>query len=326
MATATLSDFQIYEAQFQDGLWEGVSQALEAFNGASAGAILLSSLSHIGNYKQEAFFPLPSDLITRRDNTSVSAATAIKPTQEEFVSVKLERKIGPMTYTEDSIRKLGKTLQEASFIFGKQIGEEKMRDMLNDALTSVNAALEGQSSILFDATALSVKTLTTGHLNSAMAKLGDQSSRIVAWAMRSKPFHDLIGEQITSNVTNVADRVIYGGGPGSLGKPIIVTDAPALLNDVASTDTYNVLGLVAGAVGVEESEQGEMLFERVGGLESIVQRIQGEYSKTIGVKGFQWDISNGGANPNEAAIATTTNWDKIATSIKDCAGVRLLCQ
>lgn len=325
MATSTVSDFKIYNAQFQMGLWEGVTQALEGFNGASNGAILLSSKSHPGNYKQEAFFPLPSNLITRRDNTSTSAATAIKATQEEYVSVKTNRKIGPMEYTEDSIRKLGKTLQEASYIFGQQIGQAKMQGMLNDALTSVGAALESQSSVLYDATALSTKTLTTAYLNSVMAKLGDQSSRIVAWAMRSKPFHDLVGEQIAANVTNVADRVIYGGGPGTLGKPVIVTDAPALLND-ETTDTYNVLGLVAGAVNVEESEQGDMLFERVGGLESIVQRIQGEYAATIGVKGFQWDITNGGANPTDTALATTTNWDLIASSVKDAAGVRLLCQ
>ena len=46
----------------------------------------------------------------------------------------------------------------------------------------------------------------------------------------------------------------------------------------------------------------------------------------VGVKGFQWDTGNGGVNPTDANVGTSTNWDKVLTSIKDCAGVRIVVQ
>jgi len=319
------SDFKIYEAHFQEGMTEGVAQALIGWGAASNNALVLASESHPGNYRKEGFFQMPSGLVTRRDITSVSAATVVAPSQEELVEVKCHRKIGPFEYTEVAIRMLGKSLDEASFNFGIQIGQAKAQAMLNDALTAVGAALEGQSGILYDATGLSTKTLVTEYLNNGIAKMGDQGSRIVAWVMHSKPFYNLIGSQITDKITNVADVVIFGGAPGTLNRPVIVTDSPALVNDI-TTDTYNVLGLVAGGVTATESEQGEVLNERVGGGENIKRRIQGEYAVTLGCHGFGWNVSGGGANPTDAALATTSNWTLKATSLKDAAGVRILVQ
>lgn len=33
------------------------------------------------------------------------------------------------------------------------------------------------------------------------------------------------------------------------------------------------------------------------------------------------DIANGGKSPTDAELATGSNWDQVATSIKDTAGV-----
>jgi len=37
-------------------------------------------------------------------------------------------------------------------------------------------------------------------------------------------------------------------------------------------------------------------------------------------------VTHGGANPDATAIGTGSNWDKVATSNKDCAGVVLISQ
>lgn len=42
------------------------------------------------------------------------------------------------------------------------------------------------------------------------------------------------------------------------------------------------------------------------------------------MKGFAWDVANGGANPTDNALATGSNWDMTATSFKDLAGVSLI--
>ena len=40
MATATVSDFKLYDEQVQAGMWEGVAQALELFNGVGVLSVL----------------------------------------------------------------------------------------------------------------------------------------------------------------------------------------------------------------------------------------------------------------------------------------------
>lgn len=327
MSTSTLSNFKIYEAQFQAGLWEGISQVVDVWNGVSKNAIRLVQRNLVGQYAKEAIFTQISDLVTRRNVTSTSAATPVGPAQDELISVKINRKIGPVQFTLDSLRKIGKDYQEMSFILGQQVGQAKAKDMLNTGILSVHAAIKQQSDLNFDATGLSTKTLKTEYLVSGLSKMGDAAERVVAWVMHSKPYFDLVKEQISANITNVADRAVYAGTPVTLNRPVILSDIPALWDDNASaTDTYNVLGLVSDAVVVTESESEEMIAETVGGLENLVARVQGEFAYNLSCKGFKWDITNGGANPNDAALGTGTNWDKVMTSVKDLAGVRIKVQ
>ena len=53
-------------------------------------------------------------------------------------------------------------------------------------------------------------------------------------------------------------------------------------------------------------------------------RYQGEYAYNMKVKGFTWDVTNGGANPTAAAVATATNWDKTVADDKNIGGVQLV--
>jgi hypothetical protein len=60
------------------------------------------------------------------------------------------------------------------------------------------------------------------------------------------------------------------------------------------------------------------------GNERITTTIQVDYTFGLGIKGYTWDVANGGKSPSSAALATGTNWDKTAASIKDTAGVALI--
>jgi hypothetical protein len=63
--------------------------------------------------------------------------------------------------------------------------------------------------------------------------------------------------------------------------------------------------------------------QTLNGDENIKRTIQSEWSYNLGIKGYAWDKTNGGKSPNDAALATGTNWDRYATSFKDTAGVLL---
>jgi len=326
MATSITTDFKIYNAEFQSGMWEAISQFTAAFNGSSRNAIRLVTQSLKGEYAKEAFFADISDMIVRRDVTSTSSAGGVKLTQDELISVKVNRRIGPVETTLDAVRKIASSQQEVSYLLGQMVGQKKTQDYLNTAIKGVEAALRGQSTCVYDATGQSTKTMITSHLVNGLAKMGDMSGRVVAWVMHSKCYFDLVGSQITDKITNVADRVIYGGSPGTLNRPVIISDIPALINEASGETTwYSVLGLVEDGVVVTESEQSDIVSEVVTGLANLVFRMQGEYAFNLGIKGFKWDTSNGGSNPTDASLATTTNWAVAYTDLKDRAGIAIKC-
>lgn len=324
MAIGKDSDFVIFQDEFYGGQYEAMTQNANAFNGASNNGMIMQTRDIRGNYGKESFLKELTSLVTRRDLTSVSAATDIAMTMDEFINVKINRKIGPVAQTLGAWRKISADSREMSFQLGRMIGEQKAKDMVSTAIGAVEAALQGQATATVDKTAASVTTLCHAHLVAAMNLRGDKANEIVCWVMHSKPFFDLVGAAISDNVTNVADAVIYGGGPGTLGKPVVVTDAAQLLQ-AGSPNSYPVLGLVQAGVSVIESEQQDIYSEIVTGLEQLALRVQGEYAFNIGVKGFKWDVTNGGTNPTDANVFTTTNWDVAGTSdVKRWAGVRLL--
>ena len=106
----------------------------------------------------------------------------------------------------------------------------------------------------------------------------------------------------------------------TISRLFVVTDAPALA--VTTTGTiYNTLGLVEGGIVVNDNNDFNAELETITGNENIQYQYQAEWTYGVGVKGYAWDMATGGKSPTDAAIGTGTNWDLIATSIKDTAGV-----
>ena len=327
MAIGKSSDFKIYEEQFQSGYIETDQQNVDALTGGSNGAITIKGDQLKGNYSQAAFFQTiaTSTLIIRRDLTAVTAATDLAVAQGEMASVKCFRTIGPIAQTVGSWKHAGMDPQEISVVFGEQTAKAVLTEKLNSALAGSVAALYHQgSNVTVDATNQSTTTLTHGYLANALAKFGDQANRIVAWVMHSKPYYDLVGQSITDKITNVADVVIHTGIPAALGRPVIVTDSAALINTVATPDMYVTMGLSQDAIQITDSEVPQIEGQMVTGLLQLVYRLQGEYAYNLALKGFTWDISNGAANPTAAALASSTNWDPVAASVKDMLGVRII--
>ncbi len=327
MAYGLYSDFKIYEPEFYSGMAERVAQVIRGFNEASGGCIVLESRFLKGHYEKESFFPRPNNLVTRRDITSTSTASAIKLTQDETIGVKINRKIGPVENDLDGWKKLGKDAREMSFVLGQMIGDEQLKDMINTALLAVEGWITSQSGLNYDATGQSTKTMTHAHLNSMLAKRGDKASEISLLVFHSKPWFDLLGQAITDNVFEVAGAVINRAQAGTFNRPALIIDSPALTDANASlTDTYNTLGLVPGAVVVTQSEPETIITTVEGGYENLFIRVQGEYAYNVKCLGAKWDTGNGGINPTDAAVGTTTNWDSVAGDDKLKSGVRVKTQ
>jgi hypothetical protein len=325
MAIGKASDFKIYDEQFWGGATEVLAQNTALFNGASGGAIQLVTRRMMGNYEKESFLKSVSGLVSRRDPTSVAAATDLALTQGEYIGVKINRKIGPVAQTLDAFRKISSDPQEFSFLLGRQWGQAISVDYVNSAVGSVAAALANVAALTNDVTGLATKTVTHSSLVGTMAKMGDASSRVICFVMHSKAFFDLMNQSIADNVYQIGGTTIYGGTVATFNRPVIVTDSAALV--VSGTpNTYRTLALVEGGVEVSESEQREIISQPVTGLESLVLRIQGEYAYNLKLKGMAWDTSTGGVNPTDAALLVAGNWDAVYTDVKDGPGAVLVSQ
>jgi len=324
MAIGKTSDFVIYSDEFFAGFFEGIVTNTAAFNEASRGALRLVPGAHEGHYQKESFLKRIASFVTRRDITSVAAATDLAMTQGENVRVKINRKIGPIAQTLDAWRKIGRDPSTMSLILGQMVGQEVLEDYVRTAIKGVTAAIRANTAMVVADTGA---IITHADLATGLSKFGDQAGKIVCWVMHSKPYFDLVKAQVTPATTifEIGSLAVREGITPLLGRPAIVVDAPDL-TFVDTTTDYVTLGLTEDGVVVIESEIREIVSDVVTGLENLVGRVQGEYAFTLGVKGFTWDVTNGGAGPTDAAIATGTNWDQVATDDKQTAGVGIHTQ
>lgn len=326
MAIGKASDFKIYQEYLRTRISELIAQNGMAFGAASNGAIRLTTASKRGDYEYASFFKNITGLVTRRDNTSTAAVTDLPVLQDELVSVKISRKIGPVAQTRDAFRKAIGQYTETEFtgIIAEQAANAMQNEMLNTTLASLVAALKQQTASYV--TESSLGSISTGSLVSNLAAMGDRASNIVAFIMHSKPYFNLVSSQIAANIAGVSNFAVANGSPLSLNRPIIVTDSTSLIAQLNSPDVnnYYTLGLVADAAVVENSETEEVVIQDVTGLDQLVVRYQGEYAYNLGLKGFKWDVTNGGANPIASALTTGTNWDPSYTDVKNRAGVLLM--
>lgn len=323
MAAGTKSDFQIFEEQFFGGATETLQQHTNAFNEASRGALRAIPRFHRGDYLEESVIKSIANLITRRDITSVSAATDLKVEQFLERAVKLNRKIGPVAQTLDAWRKIQRSPEDLSYVVGQQAGKGMAVEMLNTMISCLVAAVGGETTLVHDYSPNG--TLVHKEMVKGLKLFGDAGDQIVCWVMHSAVYYDLVGNAISENVYDVGSLAIKSGTTPTLDRPVVVTDSSSLV--VSGTpDVYYTLGLTADAAAAMESEERELVSDVVTGLENLVGRIQGEYCYTAALRGFQWDATNGGVNPSDAALATGSNWDKVVSDDKQCPGILIKSQ
>lgn len=317
------TDFKIYDEQFFGGMVETLTQFSQVFNGASNNCLQVVPTLSKGNYKYDSFFANIANLVSRRDITSTSGATSLKATQNELVSVKVNRKIGPVTQTLDSFRKilLDADQESLSFLLGTQVAKAVEVEYVDTILACLTGALLNTAPLLIKKDTGKISTV---ELVAALAAFGDASDKISCWVMHSKQYYDLVQNQIAANITGVANFNVASGTPVTLNRPVIVVDSPSLIYSAGGSNNateYLTLGLVAGAGVIEESEE-RMIFSQIqGGNENLQVIIQGEYAYNVGLKGFRYDVQNGGVNPTSTTLATGTNWDSQMASNKSLAGV-----
>lgn len=314
----SLSQMQVFNQYIMPATIETLAQMVEKFNANSNGAIRLTTEGFDGDFYQESFFAAIHSAQRRVDRYAAQGTpSATDLTQNTTNAVKVAGGFGPIRFEPSQLTWLQKPTAEGIEVASRNFAEALLADQLNTAVACLVAAIGNQgAATTVDVSATDEASYAT--MNSAHALFGDASSSIVADVMNGAQFHKLIGQ----NLTNGAQLFVAGNVQvvDILGRPVIVTDAPALF----ATGTPNVnkiLGLVDGAAIVFDGGDVVSNIDTSNGKTRIETTMQVDYSFGVKLKGYSWDIANGGKSPTDAELATGSNWDKVATSIKHTAGV-----
>jgi len=317
----SLSQMQVFNEYIMPATIETLGQMINKFNAASNGSIRLSTTAFDGDFLQESFFAAIHSARRRVDRYAAQAsASATDLTQLKMSTVKIAGGFGPIRFEPSQLTWLNKPTAEGIEVASRNFAEALLQDQLNTAIAALCAAISGQAAAVNDVSALTAGAgaLNYGALNGAHAKFGDASGNLVASVMNGQAYHKLIEKNLT-NAPQLfqAQNVLV---VDILGKPVVVTDSPALY--VAGTpNKLRVLSLVDSAAIVHDSGDVISNIETSNGQTRIETTMQVDYTFGLGVKGYTWDETNGGKSPTDAEIATSTNWDKVATDIKHTAGV-----
>lgn len=313
-----LSDMKVFNEYVMPATIETLGQMVEKFNGESGGAIRLTTEGFDGDFYQESFFAAIHSAQRRVDRYAAQgAASATDLSQLQKNGVKVAGGFGPIRFEPSQLTWLQKPTAEGIEVASRNFAEALLKDQLNTAVACLVAGIENQGA----ATTVDVSATgacTYGTMNTAHALFGDNSSNIVANVMNGAQYHKLISQ----NLSNGAQLFVAGNVQvvDILGRPVIVTDAPALF--VAGTPNKNkVLGLVDGSAVVYDGGDVISNIETTNGQTRIETTMQVDYSFGVALKGYSWDSVNGGKSPTDAELATGTNWDKVATDIKHTSGV-----
>ncbi|UVB02928.1 major head protein [Xanthomonas phage vB_Xar_IVIA-DoCa1] len=317
-----LSDLAVYSEYAYSSFSEVLRQQIDLFNAATGGAIILQGAAHQGDFSDVAFFAKVAGGLVRRRNAYGTGAVAEKVMKHLVdTSVKVAAGTPPIRLDPGQFRWIQQNPEVAGAAMGQQLAVDTMADMLNTGLGATYAALTQVAAVKYDATGNTAPDdgPTWNNLNNGQAKFGDQSSQIAAWIMHSTPMHKLYGNNL-----NNSERLFTYGTVNVIrdpfGKLLVMTDSPNLFA-AGTPNVYHILGLVPGAVMIGQNNDFDAMEEGKTGDENLIRVYQAEWSYNVGVRGFAWDKGNGGKSPTDAALFTSTNWDRYATSEKDLAGV-----
>lgn len=307
MTTTTNTDMIIYDDLAQTAFLERRQDNLDVFNAASNGAIILDNEMIEGDFKKRAFYQV-GGTIEFRDVTSTDKVESKKIGAGEAIGVKAPWKYGPYSATEESFKRRGRDVSEFSEVVGTDAADATLEGYISYAVQALVAAIGNNTAmqVTADIATDGKKTLTRG-----LRKYGDKFNRVSLFVMHSASYFDIVDQAIDNKLYEEAGVVVYGGQPGTLGKPVLVTDrCPA---DV-------ILGLVPNAVKITESQAPGFRSWPINDQENLAIGYRAEGVVNIDLLGYSW-ATKAGANPDITKIGTKTNWSKHFKDDKSTAGV-----
>lgn len=311
-----LADMKVYNDDIVGTTIELLGQKTDQFNAASGGAIVLSTAAWRGDFSRESFFNQIASAKRRVDRyaaIATQAATAL--TQGEHVGVKVAGGFGPVLFEPAQMTWLNEDPASAIRAISEGFSDALLADQLNTAVGSAVAAVSGQAALVNDVSATGGLTLNV--LNNSHAKFGDQSQLLVTDVMTGAAWHKLIDKALTnsSQLFESSNVMVVD----ILGKRYVISDIPALY-EAGTPNKSKVLSVVANGIIVDNASDIISNVDTSNGNTRIQTTWQADYTFGLKLKGYSWDVANGGKSPLDAELFTATNWDKAVAENKHTLG------
>jgi hypothetical protein len=321
------SNMVIFNDFVMPAIVELFPQAVNKFNAASNNTIQLQASNFTGDFLEQSFYQALYSAQRRVDrNAAIASQASTDLAQLQINDVKIAGGFGPVLFEPSQLTWLTKPTQEGITIAATAFVDALMADQLNTAIASLVAAIENVPAVTNDVSSGGTgTTVTQQEVNNGLALFGDRSQSLGALIMTGFQYHNLIGNAIdnSNSLFTVGGVAVMDGTAFGQGRPIVITDAPALTG-VNTTPTEKVLALQTGAAIVKDGGDIITNIETTNGNTRIETTFQTDYTFGLGLKGYSWDIANGGSSPSDAELATGSNWDSVMTSEKDTAGVIII--
>lgn len=312
----SLSDMKVYNDDIVGTTIELLGQKTDQFNAASGGAIVLSTASWRGDFSRESFFNQIASAKRRVDRyAAIASQAATALTQGEHVGVKVAGGFGPVLFEPAQMTWLNEDPASAIRAISEGFSDALLADQLNTAVGAAVAAVSGQTALVNDVSATAGLSLNV--LNNSHAKFGDQSQLLVTDIMTGAAYHTLVDKALTNaNQLFVAGNVMV---VDVLGKRYVISDIPALY-EAGTPNKTKVLSVVANGIIVDNASDIISNIDTSNGSTRIQTTWQADYSFGLKLKGYSWDVTNGGKSPLDVELFTATNWDKAVAENKHTLG------
>lgn len=312
-----LVDMKVFSSWVQSAARATLAQRVDVFNAASNGAIQLTAQGFSGDYLQVATWKSLQAAQRRVDRYAANSnATATPLAQDQHTTVKIAGGFGPVLFEPGQLTWIEKDVDEAVTVISGELADAILLDQLNTAIAALVAAIGNNPAAVNDVSATA--GVTYAAVNGGHGKFGDASGQLVAQIMTGQVAHQLIGQNLVNaahlftsanvNVLNI------------LGKPVVVTDAPALY-EAGTPNKQKVLSLAAGAAIISDGADLIVNIDTRNGKERIESTMQADYTFGLNLRGYSWDEANGGKSPLDAELRTGSNWDRVGATVKATAGV-----
>ena len=314
-----LSDLQVFNDWVYRTSSEVLDQQVNLFNAATNGAIILRTARNVGDVSEAAFWAKIQGLVRNRNPYGTGTVAAKDLRQLVDNTIKVGAGTPPINIPPSMLRWIQKSPEEAGAVIGQQLAGDTMQDMLHAGLSAGKAAFTAGNAV-YDHSGVGEGTLTQKAFNAGQRIFGDRSTDIQVWVAHSSPLFDLYDNAL-GNAEQLYTFGTVNVKQDAFGRPIIITDAPVLMNGADLTLTHDTLGLTSGAILIEQNGDFDAVTVESTGGENIGRQYQAEWSYNVGVNGYAYDMTTGGKAPTHTALGTAANWDKVATSIKDTGGI-----